>query len=175
MVKIFIQGLKDGEYQVENLTPVSKIPDMYPEFIGDVAFTGTLKIIGKRYSISGVAKCTARLVCDLSLNEFDQIIEANIKFSCLADNDLYYLRLKEDKEDGEQNIIHEDDKHIDLTSDVREELLVSLPMKRVAPEFRDKDFDEIYPEFSAKKMKKKDKKRVEVDDRWAVLKNIKID
>ena len=46
-------------------------------------------------------------------------------------------------------------------------------MKRIAPEFRDKNFEDIFPQFSGKKSSKKSKDK-EIDDRWSALKNIKL-
>jgi uncharacterized metal-binding protein YceD (DUF177 family) len=75
----------------------------------------------------------------------------------------------------EEKAIAEDEKFIDLTDDIREELIVHLPMKRVSPEFRDKSFEDVFPQYSGSDNKKsKKKKDHEIDDRWSALKNIKL-
>lgn len=173
MLKVFIQGLKDGVYDVDLSAPVSQIPLIFEEYTGNVTFKGKLRILGKRFAVTGTAECDALLLCDLSLMEYTEKIKVDIKASYLADDTLYALKDSIDP-DSRENIIREDDKYIDITDDVREELAVSLPMKRVAPEFAGKSFEDIYPEFSAKKENKGKSKGEEVDDRWAPLKNLKM-
>jgi uncharacterized metal-binding protein YceD (DUF177 family) len=173
MLKIFIQGLKDGEYDVELTSKAGDIPEMFEEFIGDVTVTGKLKILGKRFTFIGVAECQAKMECDLTLKEFTETITAEIKMAIIADNTLLSLSRQNDYQD--ERVIHEDDKYIDISSDVREELALNLPMKRIFPEYRGKSFEEIFPEFGKKPASTgKKKKNAVADDRWNVLKNLKL-
>jgi uncharacterized metal-binding protein YceD (DUF177 family) len=73
---------------------------------------------------------------------------------------------------GEEIIIREDDKYFDMTQEVCEQLAVRLPMKRIAPEFAEVEFEDLYPEYSIKKEKEVFKD--ELDERWAPLKKIKL-
>ena len=63
---------------------------------------------------------------------------------------------------------------IDITEEIREELAVNLPMKRIAPEFEDKEFEEIFTEYTNKKNPAIADKVSIIDERWAPLKNLKI-
>ena len=94
MIKIYIQGLKDGTYPLELKCASSEIPDIFPEFSGEVKFTGEMKILGKRIYINGKASCNADLVCDRSLTEFKKIIEAEIKIDYLLKSYGIVIKLK---------------------------------------------------------------------------------
>lgn len=176
MLKILIQGLKDGIYEIKQVTNANSIPDIFSEFIGEINLQGHLRKLGNKYTFSGTAECNAVLICELSLVEFNELIVADINACFIADNSM--LKLK-DKNSNNYNeyIISEDDKYIDLTDEVREELAVNLPMKRVAPQFRDKSFEELYPMYAANSQNKnnsnKKKKKSEIDDRWESLRKLK--
>jgi uncharacterized metal-binding protein YceD (DUF177 family) len=179
MIKLYLQGIDDRENEVDLTVPVEEIEEIYPEFIGTVHISGKLRKLGKRYTMTGKVECQASLECDISLKTFIENIEADLSVSFLADSYLYNL-LKEKGEDNysehDEIIIPEEGKYIDLTSIVREVLVVNLPMKRVAPEYRGKDFETLYPEYTSIKQGKKKKKKVEeIDERWAPLKNLKLD
>lgn len=172
MIRIYIQGLKDGEYPIDSRCQASEIPDMFPEFEGDVQFTGSMKIIGKRVYIEGKASSNADLVCDRTLAKFKKLIEAEIKIDFLLKGNSIRDKNKDVQE--EIRAIYEDEKYIDISAIVREELALHLPMRRIAPEFENKELDEIYPELAQKESyKAKDKFNI-IDERWAPLKNIKI-
>lgn len=175
MLKIFIQGLKDGEYDVELSSPVEKIPDIFEEFFGNVEFKGKLRIIGRRYTVTGKASCNIKLTCDLTLSDFNELIETDIKVAFRSvDNNLSHVNDKMEKEINEY-FISDDEKYLDLNKEIREELEVNIPMKRIAPEFRGKTFEDIFPEFSNEKKETKRKSSPdEIDDRWAPLKNLKL-
>ncbi len=177
MLRIMIQGIRDGEYDVDISSPTNEIEGFFPEFVGDVRFVGKLRILGKRYTVVGEAECDAQLVCDLSLEEFTEHIKVNIATSFLANNELYYSiqTLSDELKEAEVHIIHEDEKYLDISDDVRQELAIHLPMRRIAPKYRDKSFDEIYPEYSVENHTKESKTTPELpDERWAPLKKLKL-
>lgn len=173
MLKILVKGIKDGEYDVDISSPVEEIEGFFPEFFGEVRFRGKLRILGKRYTVEGVAECDANLVCDLSLEEYTETISVQITSSFYANNELYFSLkgISEELRETPEHIIHEDDKYIDISEDVRQELAIHLPMKRIAPKYRGKSFEDIYPQFSAD-IKPKGKTK-EIDERWSALKKLK--
>lgn len=175
MLKIHIQGLKDGIYDVDIESDARKIPDMFEEFFGIVSFKGQLRILGKRYTITGTASCMAKLLCDLSLQDFEEEIQTEIKTAYRAIENLATHSVDRDETEMNEYFIKDDEKFIDISSEVREELAVHLPMKRIAPEYRGKSFDEIHPELTAGMAPKKKKKLTdeEIDDRWGPLKSLK--
>lgn len=168
MLKVFVQGLKDGIHEVELECPASEVPEFFPEFFGDVKVKGKMRILGKRHTIEVVATCPAKLICDITLEEYEEEIKAEINIAYIADEELYNFGAGSDVAAAEERIVHPDVKYIDITEEIREELCVNLPLKRVAPQYRGKELSEIFPDVVA------DTKDAPLDDRWADLKNIKL-
>ncbi len=162
---IRIQGLRDGHYDIVLSAPVESIADMAPEFFGEIFLVGTLEKVGRRYTFSGTARCQAHLICDRTLEHYTEWIEASIEVAYLADTDLYLLRQGERRDRTyEVQLIREDDTYIDLAEEVRQELAVHLPMKRVAPQYREIPFEQLYPQYAATPAGE--------DDRWRPLREL---
>jgi uncharacterized metal-binding protein YceD (DUF177 family) len=173
MVKILIHGIEDGIHDINLSVPVSEIDGIFPEFFGNILLEGTLRKLKNRFSFVGTATCTAKLICDRTLDEYEEIIKSDISVSAIADSDLFRLKKSHsDSElvDSEEYIINEDDKYLDLSNEVREQLAVRLPLKRVAPWVADKELDEIYPEIATNFVKKD----IDSEAIWAPLKNLKL-
>ncbi|MCX7879424.1 MAG: DUF177 domain-containing protein [Ignavibacteria bacterium] len=177
MLRILVKGIKDGVYDINLSSPVEELNGFFPEFFGEVRFQGKLRILGKRYTVIGTAECQAHLLCDLTLEEYTETISVEISSSFYANNELYYKMkgISEELRETDEHIIHEDDKFIDITEDVRQELAINLPMKRIAPKYRDKTFEDIYPQYSANFSEKTTEQNSEddVDERWNELKKLK--
>jgi uncharacterized metal-binding protein YceD (DUF177 family) len=172
MIKIEINGMNDGKYDLSIETPVDKMDCVFEEFFGDVKLIGSIKKISNRFSLTAKAEVKAKMICDRSLKEFVENIETDVKLSFIADTKAYLENKGKINEDLDSDIlIREDVKYIDITSEVIELLALQIPMKRIAPEFRDKELDEIFPELSGETFK--NEKDV-IDDRWSKLKNLKI-
>ncbi|MGE5480012.1 MAG: YceD family protein [Chloroflexota bacterium] len=171
MIQIRIHGIKDGSQEIDLKAPASEIDGIFEEFFGDIEIKGVLRKIGKRYSIDATASCMARLVCDISLESYEEKIEAPIKLAYLADTNLYTMRMESPEAEAEAHVIHEDDQYIDISDEVREQLAVRLPMKRISPKLRDKEFRELYPDIAAENEKAAEEM---ADERWKKLKNVKL-
>ncbi len=169
MVTIFIQGLQDGTHSVSLQEEVSAVEDLFPEYFGTISIEGTLKKLGNRYTISLVCSATADLVCDRSGEQFSETIEAPIAATFIADSTM--LRSKSEEISTDSSIvIRDEDKVIDITQLIRDEMGVALPLKRVSPKYQEKEFEELYPHLIAKEQPKTD---ADIDDRWAVLQSLK--
>jgi hypothetical protein len=57
---------------------------------------------------------------------------------------MYFMQQKQLGDEFSEIAIHEDDEFYDITTEVKDSLVVSLPMKRVSPEYRGKSFEEIH-------------------------------
>lgn len=166
MLKIRIHGIKDGESDFTLEDNISNLTDLPEEFFGKITVEGKLTKIGKRYTVVGSAKCNAKLICDISLEEYIEEIIARFNYSFIVNNELYSI-LKQKGEFENENgeiIVHEDDQFLDLSEELRQELILNIPMKKVAPQYRDKQLNEIYPELSIEE---------ESDPRWSELKKLK--
>ncbi|MES2765685.1 MAG: DUF177 domain-containing protein [Bacteroidota bacterium] len=182
MITIPIQGMGDGIHTVMLSVPVENIEDMSPEFFGNVVVEGQIQKIGTRYTFTGIAECQATLTCDRSLTDYAEPIKAEIAVSYMANSDLLKTAESSASKDDKVKLIRDDQREIDITEEVREELVVNIPMKRIAPDYRDKELEDIFPEIAAKSTdeipskkssKNKPLKEDEIDDRWAALKKLK--
>lgn len=170
MIKIYIQGIKDGAYDVEQEAPAEEIPEIYPEFFGNIRLTGKLRKFADRYTFTGKAECSARFICDLTATEYTDLVTAEINTSYIMESKQRNSKHSDalTPEEGVK-IVSEEDKYIDLSDDVREELAVNVPMKKVAPQYRDKSFEDVFPEYSARSRDNDD-----IDERWSILNKFKI-
>lgn len=169
MINIFIHGLKDGEHPFDLIVPVEEVDDMFPEFIGNIEINGKIRVLGNRFTLFCTAKCNTRLICDISLKEFEHPVEVEFSISYHANTDLYWLNKDSEKNSESEIVIHEDLKEIDISTEIREQLALSLPMKRISPEYEGKSFEEIHPELFQIKEQEDN-----ADERWSALKNIKL-
>lgn len=175
MLQIMVKGIGDGTYNIDTACAVGRLKGIYPEFFGEVTLEGELKVLGSRYTITAKVSCMAKLLCDVSLEDYKEEISAEIEVAYLANTDLYYAQKEQDDDDpGREIIIHEDDKFIDLTDEVTQQLNVSLPMKRVAPKYRDKDLEDIYPEYTEPNDENDKDQNEDIDERWSALKKLKL-
>ncbi len=164
MIKIDIHGMTDGEYEINLNTDVSKVECYFEEFFGSIEVNGMIKKVGNRFTLISKASVMAALVCDRSLKNYEEIITSDVKLSFIANTKAF---LEETEKDIDSDIvIREDAQFIDITSEVIELLALNLPMKRIAPEFRDKEITEIFPELSSSQNA--------TDERWSKLKDFKI-
>lgn len=167
MLIISIKGLTDGMYPVEASAQCSDIEYIFEEFFGAITVLGTLRKHGKRYLLDLHAEAPAKLVCDVSGEEFEEIIDATFALEYIANTML--ANLHADRSDAEPPFyIREDDMTIDISGEVRQEMAVNLPLKRIAPKYRDKDFADIFPQYAETESQ-------DIDPRWAALKAIKFD
>ncbi|MBL7999422.1 MAG: hypothetical protein JNL32_12400 [Candidatus Kapabacteria bacterium] len=171
MLRIPIQGLGDGNYPFDIQSGAADVEGLYPEYSGDVRVTGELSKIGKRVTLSAVATASAVLVCDYSLNEFTEEITAPIAMSFVFDTGLYLLRRDEQHDDTyEVHVLREDETYLDITLEVAQELSVLLPLKRVSPEYRNKEAKDIINDEHL--LRDTETTPMTDDDRWSALKSI---
>ncbi len=64
--------------------------------------------------------------------------------------------LQTDEEDGDEILLRDDDDFIDITEEVRQELVIHLPMKRVSPAYAGVSFETLHPELLTKEEEKND-------------------
>jgi len=145
MLNISILGLEDGEHDCSATCDAQSIPDMFPEFKGVVNVKGKIKKQGKRLMLTATASAIAHLICDVSGEEFEQSIEAPVHLVFRMDSQLFSL--KGNDHDGDEILLRDDEEQLDITDEVRQELAIHLPMKRVAPEYAHTSFEALHPEL----------------------------
>ena len=152
-MKLRIHGIKNGKHNIELKEDVKNIPYIFPEFFGEIKIKGILTKLNSRFSFIGNATCNAKLVCDISLEEYIEKITAEISVQFVANTDLFFLQKQKNANYNEELAVHEDDEFFDLTEEISDTLNVSLPMKRLSPNCREKEFGEFFPEYSSNKLK----------------------
>ncbi|MGB9702288.1 MAG: YceD family protein [Candidatus Kapaibacteriota bacterium] len=170
MLIVRVHGIKDGKSVLDLECDTSEIENISEEFFGKVNVHAVFTKVGKRYTLIGNAQCQAKLICDISLEEYDELINAEISYTFIANTESYMLRkdIGDYETDNGEIIVHEDDQFIDISDLIRQDLLLNLPIKRVSPNYRDKSFEDLHPELSSKNIKDD-----VVAERWLDLKKIK--
>ena len=171
MIDISIVGIRDGNHPFTMTVQASDIPGLGPEFQREVHVEGVLHKRAGRYTVSASVTTTAQLVCDRSLEDYDEPLEASFDLEFTVDTALAVEQRGRiaDLDDEEVRGLRDDEKAIDITEDVRQVLTLAVPARRVSPAYRDKDLDEIFPSIKGRDAEQPSN---EVDDRWEALKNI---
>ena len=171
MIDISIVGIRDGNHPFSVTVQAVDVPGLDEEFRGEVTAEGVLEKKAARYLVSGVASSTAHLMCDRSLEEYEEPIEASFDLEFAVDSVLAAEQRGRiaDLDDEEVRGLRDDEKAIDISEDVRQVLTLAIPVRRVAPAYRDKELDEIFPSIKGRDA---DQPSYDVDDRWEALKNI---
>ena len=167
MFNIFIQGLNDGEHEIDMQVSVSEVPEMFEEYFGNINLKGKLKKIGSRFTLFAQADCRAKMVCDISLEDFTEIINVDVNLTFIADSKHEKREWKKEETEGVK--VSGDGKYADISGEIREIFAVNLPMKRISPKYCQKEFKELYPEFDPEK---NGTNPYFFDERWAPLKKI---
>jgi uncharacterized metal-binding protein YceD (DUF177 family) len=165
MLHIPIQGMRDGHHAVELECRAEDLQSSFEEFIGVVRVNGELRKAGRRLHLDATATCTARLVCDYTTKEYDEQIAAEFSCDFLLNTELFFAQ-------RDTIAVHEEEKVIDITDVVQQELAVCLPLKRVAPDVRDKSLEELVDTRFLADSDEAQEDRAENDDRWSALKNL---
>ena len=169
MLNIPIKYLEEGKNELEVYCTPKEL-DLPLEFKSEIKIIGYVEKFGWQLSIKAELDTELSLICDYTLEEFTESLSLNVNIICKLDN-----LSQEDKAIYAEldNFIFykQDDNEIDIGDIIREDLLLNLPMKRVSPNYKDKNFAEIYPEYSAESIENQEDK----PNPFAVLKNIKID
>jgi uncharacterized metal-binding protein YceD (DUF177 family) len=165
---ISIKGLQDGKYTVSASAECEYVEGMFPEFFGTIRVSGNIQKLAKRYILMLRAECQARMLCDVSGEEFTEPISTELTLNYIANTHLF-LEQMDDPDPEPPLYIREDDTVIDITEEVRQELAVHLPVKRIAPQYRETSFGEIYPDYDADASASGSQ---DIDPRWAALKGI---
>ena len=125
-----ISGKADGEFESEVIN-------------SEVFVEGSLRVHNDKLILKGKARTIANLICDLSVEKFQEEIEAEIEIIVMKG-------MKEEyRSELDENTIFigEEEKIANITEIVLQELLVKIPMKKVAPKYRGKEIEDIYPKL----------------------------
>lgn len=162
MLTIDIAALEEGLHEVE-LTPASEDLDLDPERFSDVHVHARLDLRNRRLLVMLDAEATASLVCDRTLEPFDERLGGSYSLLFVPPE---FTRKARDEDDFEEvRELLPADREIDVTDAVRDTLLLAVPQRCVAPHARDIDIETTFG-------KPKD---APVDPRWEALSDLDLD
>jgi len=107
---------------------------------------------------------TVQLICDISNDEFSENIENDLKI---------LVKFGEEYDDSNEDVITIDKKDSDfnLANLIYEAVVLSIPMKKLAPSVRENDeYQKILDQYSPKEIEEEEES---IDPRWEALKKLK--
>lgn len=168
-LQLSIAGFHGGSRDVDITIPAQNVPAIGAQFNGVITVTGTMRRVGNRIYVDVMVESPAELECDRSLTLYTEVIQRHVALVYEVDSDLALEQRDADLSEVEIRGIAPDRQWIDLTDDVRQELLLGLPMKRVAPEYRDQELTELYPSL----LNGSSDASIPSDDRWDALRKLR--
>ncbi len=171
MLKFSLKSLKEGRQEMDLEAEASVVCAEFPEFVDLVRLHCIVDRVGRRFHVHCHAECEALLQCDYSLKDFREPIVADFDIEYVVDTDMHEQQRGMDAVDIELRALHEDESAVDLSLDVCQELAVRLPLKRIAPEYRDKPIEDI---LGSEFLDDGKKSAQSAEETWAALKNIKL-
>lgn len=157
MVRLDIADLKYG-LRTDRLTPEPADLDLDASDFQDIRVTAHLDREGDRILVRLEVRAIARLQCDRTLVDFDQVVEGNGSL-------LFVPPLELGELGGPSDDVRELSAFatgLDVTDAVRDVLLISLPLRRIAP---GADSVEIPTRFGAPDE--------DLDPRWEALRRLR--
>ncbi len=162
-VSVSLVGLQNGQREFEVVVPASSIEGLVSEYQTDVQVRGTVYRNGRKLHVSYTVNADALLVCDRSLEEFVEPISVDGELDYAFDGELHARQQGVELDPEEVRGLRDDAQEIDLTDDVRQDLAIAIPMKRVSPAYRDVEISSLLPE---------EPQSSTPDDRWAALQKL---
>jgi uncharacterized protein len=162
-MKIKISGIENGTHEYNFKADIEKI-DLTEPFIGKSDTKVVLNKFEDQIILESSTTAGANFICDRCGKEFNQTVESKYKM-------IYLLRSIEDAQE-EINItyISPDTHIIDLSNDVRDYLILSIPMKRLCKENCRGLCVKCGTDLNEKEC---ECETSEIDDRWKVLTELK--
>lgn len=153
MVTINIATLKEGTHEIV-LEPAAEELELDPERFEDIRVDVTLNYFDGRIIASFTAAALATLECDRTLRLFKQLIRGkySLLFAPVEDPE----QVKDTFEDVRP--LDPWDREIDLTESIRDTLLLSVPVRCIAPGAEDLEIQTRYGDADK-----------EIDPRWEAL------
>lgn len=168
-VRISIAGFQRGSRAVHVEAHARDIPALGDEFQGELILDGSLRRVGNRIYVDVTVTSPATLQCDRSLEWYSDLVERHLELVYEINADLASEQRHADVSDVPIRGLSPDRQWIDLTDDVRQELMLGLPMKRVAPQYRDRELNEIYPALNDAD----NSRSSQTEDQWAALRTLR--
>ena len=144
MFKIRVIGLEEGKHNLN--IQVDKFSALSSDYVfNNTKFLGELNVHTNKINIKGIISADVELVCDRSGREFTESVEREIDL--LFKFNVKGIELLDD--DIDDSFYKLEGNLLNLNDLMYEELILALPFKKIAPEYRDVEFDKLFPKYSA--------------------------
>lgn len=136
MLRIDITPLKTGVHHVD-LESTAEDLDLDPAKFRDIRVEARLDVYERRILVVLRARATAELTCDRTLRDFDQEISGSYHVLFAPAE----MAERDEEESGYDDIrpLDPNDLEIDLTTPVRDTLMLAVPQRCVAPGAEDEE------------------------------------
>lgn len=140
MVKLDITDLKDGVVSTERRQPTAEELDLDPEKFSDIELLITLQKTDDRLEVSFDATATAHLQGDRTLRWYDESLDGSFSVTFKPGGKMS----EADRDDESVRQYSPFDQEIDITQEVRDTILLALPLRQIAPGGEDEKLDLEY-------------------------------
>lgn len=162
-MRIKISGLENGTYNYDFEDDIDKI-DLTEPLFGKCSTKVVLNKFDDQIILEASSCAGANFICDRCGTEFNRTVKSKYKM-------IYLLRSIEDaKEEINITYLPPDTHIIDLSNDVRDYMILSIPMKRLCKEDCKGLCIKCGTDLNEKQC---DCVKDEIDDRWKVLTELK--
>lgn len=165
-----VAPLADGLHE-ETLAPAATDLDLDPAVFSDITVHARLDVRGpqvaagqRRIHLRLVARATARLECDRTLEMYDDPVEGTHEVLLVGAGEA----LAEGADGEDVQVMAPDATHVDLAEPVRDTLLLALPLRRISPAARDLDLPTAFGQVAGDEGQP-------TDDRWDALRALRDD
>lgn len=164
-LSISIAGLDSGSRSFSASVMAKEVSSLASVFQGAIEIEGTVRRLGSRFYVDASVAAPATLVCDRSLEQYVEQIECDLSMMYELDAEMAIEQKGKDLADQDVRGLLPDAQYIDLSEDVRQELALGLPMKRIAPQYRNQSIEEIFPGLQ--------QSEDQPDSRWEALNKLR--
>lgn len=157
MIPIDIRSLKEG-FQTLEFTPTTEDLGVEDPALQDVHVEAQVTVDGEQVVVRVAAKAVARLMCDRTLEPFDQAIDGTYTVCFMPE-----AMMDDDAEDDGIHPLPSDRDEIDLTDIVKDTLMLAVPVRKIAPGAEELDIPTTFGEASES----------DIDPRWKDLEKLR--
>lgn len=164
MIKIRVIGLEDGNHAFDIHTEKLRMSGNDYEF-KNISIVGELIIHGTKVNLKGNLEASVDLNCDRSGKDFTENIKKEVDF--IFKFNAKGIEILDD--DIDNSLFRLEGNLLNINDLIYEELLLTIPLKKIAPEYRDVEFENLFPDFIDKNTGKDEKKDTST---WNELKKL---
>jgi uncharacterized protein len=160
MLRIAIAALPDGLH-AQTLRVAPDALDLDPALFSEVVLDLRLDVAGRRILAAFDVSTVATLECDRTLVPYQQPVHGSHTVLFVPPG-----QFAPEEEDDAVRVLPYDATEIDLTAAVRDTLLLTLPLRRVAPEAEGAELPTSFGALT-------DAEGHPIDDRWEALRRLR--